>query len=168
MEEPKICKVIDKINIYAGKFAGLMLLFLIASLVYEVTARYFFNSPSIWVNETAQYLFGICLLMGGGVTLLQKGHVRVDILMPLVSKRVQRIMGIICYIASFFYLSILFYITSERAWTSIYYMERMDSMWKPYTYPVLIFAPIGVLLMLLQIISMILKTINALKNNKEG
>jgi TRAP-type mannitol/chloroaromatic compound transport system permease small subunit len=168
MNEPPICRVIDRINTWAGKLAALALFALILSLVYEVASRYFFNSPTIWVNETAQYLFGACFLLGGGFTLMHKGHVRVDILLTLFSKRTRRVMGIVCYCLSFLYLCILLIISSDRAWTSIYYMEQMDSMWKPYTFPVLICVPVGVALMLLQIISMIVKTVRKMKREKTG
>lgn len=154
---------VDRLNAWAGKFACLCMLALIAALVYEVSVRYFFNSPTVWVNETSQYLFGIFFLVGGGYTLMHKGHVRVDIVLLALSKRTRRIMGIICYALSFLYLCILLYISMEKAWESIVYMEVLDSIWKPYTFPVLIFVPIGVFLIQLQMISMIIKTAYKLK-----
>ena len=166
MNEPLFCRIIDKINTWAGKFSAACLVALIACLVWEVCVRYFLNSPTIWANETSQFLFGIFFLVGGGYTLLHKGHVRVDIVLTLLSRRTRRIMGIVCYALSFCYLSILLAITAERAWDSLYYMEVLDSIWKPYSFPVLIFAPIGVLLLQLQMLSMIVKTAYKLKHDQ--
>jgi TRAP-type mannitol/chloroaromatic compound transport system permease small subunit len=151
-----------------GKFACICIFALIAALVYEASVRYFFNSPTVWANETSQYLFGIFFLMGGGYTLQHKGHVRVDIVLLALSKRTRRIMGIICYTLSFLYLCVRLPISAEKAWESIYYMEVLDSIWKPYTFPVLIFVPIGVFLMQLQMLSMVIKTVHKLKFDDDG
>ncbi len=154
----KYCKIANFISIFCAKICVIIFLLLLATIIYEVVARYWFNSPTMWSVEVSQYLFGITFLLAGGYTLANKGHVRVDILILIFSKQSRRILGIICYFISIGYLLVLLYITVPRAWESIYYKEVMDSVWAPYTWPILIFVPIGVFVMILQAVAMIIET----------
>lgn len=164
----KLCRFIDRMSTWGGKLASIMLLSLILLLLLEVCLRYFLNSPTAWISETTQYLFGICFLTGGAYTLLHKGHVRVDILVSLLPRRTRYMLGIFSYAASIVYLLVLLKISGERAFESLYYLEQMDSTWRPYTFPVLVFVPIGVLMMILQAISMIIKSVRALREARGG
>jgi TRAP-type C4-dicarboxylate transport system permease small subunit len=49
-----IIHVIDKTSEVAGRLAAWLFVFIALSICYEVVARYFFNSPTIWVDEVAR------------------------------------------------------------------------------------------------------------------
>ncbi|MEO3413144.1 TRAP transporter small permease [Roseovarius sp. CAU 1744] len=68
-------------------------------LVFEVVARYFFNAPTIWVEEVARLLF-VWSVFGGAAFLFQDGaHISVTIVTDNLGRPAQR----------FFYLiSLLF------------------------------------------------------------
>ena len=159
----KITKFSDTLSIILAEVSVILVLLLMLNVVIEVASRYIFNNPTIWSIEVAQYLFGMTFLLSGAYTLQQKGHVRVDIVLMLLKKKTRRILGIICHFITIFYLLILLYISSIRAYESIYYLEVMDTVWAPYTWPVMICVPIGVAAMILQSITMTLQTWQKMK-----
>ena len=166
MNSSTVCRLIDRLSTWGGNLASLMLLSLIGLLLLEVCLRYFLNSPTAWISETSQYLFGICFLTGGAFTLLHKGHVRVDIMVSLLPRRARYGLGIFGYLVTIAYLLVLLDISGERAWESLIYLEQMDSTWRPYTFPVLVFVPVSVAMMILQAVSMIIKSVQSLRGSR--
>ncbi len=160
------CKFANYLSLILAKFSYVLFLLLILNVIIEVISRYFFNNPTVWSIEIAQYLYGITFLLSGAFTLQQKGHVRVDILLMAFSQKVRRILGIICHFVSIFYLSVLLYIAFIKAYESLKYMEVMDTVWAPYTWPVMICLPIAVFVMILQAFAMIIQTWKKLYNDE--
>lgn len=144
------CTAIDKLNRAVGLVAAYLMLPNIAIVVLEVALRYLLNRPTIWVNETSQFLFGFSFLLGGAYTLAAGGHVRVDALFHLFSKRGQALIELVTYPFAFFYLVVILWIGGERALEAIRALERTDSAWGPYLFPVLAAVPVAAVLMLLQ------------------
>ncbi len=79
--------VINRASTAVGRIAALLILPNIAIVLLEVFLRYALGRPTVWVNETTQFLFGISFLLGGAYTLAQGGHVRVDVVLNLLSAR---------------------------------------------------------------------------------
>ena len=50
-----IIRAIDGFSNITGKLISLTMLFLVLSISYEVVARYFFRSPTVWVFEFELY-----------------------------------------------------------------------------------------------------------------
>ena len=48
-----VIRWIDQFSDITGKLIALSMLFLVASITYEVVARYFFHAPTIWVYEAS-------------------------------------------------------------------------------------------------------------------
>lgn len=61
--------------------AGLGVLFMAASTVYDVTARYFFDAPTIWSTEISTYVLIGTVFLGSAYTHLAEGNVRIRILL---------------------------------------------------------------------------------------
>jgi len=75
----KILHTIDAVNERAGSISSWLVAVLIAVILYEVTARYVFNAPTVWG-------FGILRMLGGAIVVLgwvyaqrHNSHIRVDI-----------------------------------------------------------------------------------------
>lgn len=154
-----ILRFIDGINEWLGRAVALLLLPSIAIALYEVVMRYFFNAPTIWVNESILILFGFYFLLGGSYTLRHDGHVRVDVLTRLLSPRASRILNIFAMVVAIFFLAAMFWISGRQAMIGIQYMERADSAWRPYIFPVLTAAPVAAALMILQALAQIVRDI---------
>ncbi len=78
---------VDRINATIGKIISFLIWIGMAIIVYEVIARYVFNYPSVWAPGYTQRVFAAYFVLIGAFTLIQGGHVRVDLLLNTRSPR---------------------------------------------------------------------------------
>ena len=116
----QLCDAIDRLNDWVGRLAALLILPSLLITMIEVVARYAFNSPTVWVNESVQILFGFYFLLGGGYTLLHGGHVRVDLLLLGLKPRARRRADVIGLVVTIFYLAVLLWFTGDQALDDVF------------------------------------------------
>lgn len=151
--------VIDSVVEVVGNITSLLFVPMTSCILAEMILRYIFNSPTIWANETAQYLFGYLFLLGGAYTLKYNGHIRVEVLFMYLSRKGQLILSLISYPFTLVYLIAVVWYSGAKALDSMLSLERAFSVWEPYLFPVLIAVPIGGALMLLQCLLMLIRDI---------
>ena len=86
------CKVvagIDRLTDKTGQLLSWLNLFLVSAVCVTVILRYWLNTGSIALQESAMYLHALIFLGASGYTLQQKEHVRVDIFYRRMSRRHQ-------------------------------------------------------------------------------
>ncbi|MDR1874284.1 MAG: TRAP transporter small permease [Synergistaceae bacterium] len=86
---------VEKFNLAVGYLCGLGLLAMGLVLFYEVVCRYFFDSPTIWAQETSVYIFMWTMLAGSAYTLMQGKHVRIDLIFERLSRRAQCLLDVL-------------------------------------------------------------------------
>lgn len=154
-----LLRLVDWLNDRLGRLVALLLLPSIAITLYEVAMRYLFNSPTVWVNESVLILFGFYFLLGGAYALRHRGHVRVDVLLLMLPPRAQRTLEAFAQSVTIFFLAIFFWMSGAQALDSIAYLERSDSAWGPYIFPVLTAAPLAAALMILQALGLLVRAV---------
>ena len=75
-------------NTFCGYLSGLGILVMSLILAYEVVMRGIFKAPTIWVMNTAIYLFMWTMLAGAAYTLMLGKHVRIDLIFDKFPKRI--------------------------------------------------------------------------------
>lgn len=138
------------VNEWAGRVLSFLLLGLASVLVYEVTARYVFHSPTHWAHEMSIFLFGGSTVLAGGYVLLHKAHVNLDILYSRVSPRVQAILDLATAPFFFFIMVLLIWKGTDFALNSWRVLETASTIWEPPIYPFKTIIPIAAVLVLLQ------------------
>ena len=93
-----VIRWIDAFSDVSGKLIALSMLFLVASITYEVVARYFFHSPTIWVYEASYMVNGAAFMLGCAYALLKGAHVRTDIFWENYSERKKGIIDLLSYL----------------------------------------------------------------------
>lgn len=149
----------ENINHWAGQITLYLVFILPAVMLYEVVLRYVFNSPSIWVFETSNFLFGGIIILGGGYLLLHKGHVSVDILYNRLSVRGRAILDLCTSPLFFLFVGVLMWQGIDMFWTSLSRWEHTPSVWAPLLWPVKLLIPVGCGLMLIQLLVNFVKNI---------
>lgn len=86
---------VDRFNAAFGKLVSYLIWFGIAIIVLEVVLRYVFNAPTVWGPGYTQRIFGSYFILIGAYTLLQDGHVRVDLLLNTRSPRWNALLDLI-------------------------------------------------------------------------
>lgn len=71
---------IDTFNQWVGKGVAWVTLGLVAVVFVDVVMRYAFKTSYVFTQELEWHLFAFIFLIGAGYTLFHDGHVRVDIL----------------------------------------------------------------------------------------
>ena len=78
---------VDRMNYWIGRVVSYLVIVMMVTIMYDVIARYFFRSPTLWATELNIYILCGYILLGGGATLAENGHVRVDLFWSILSDR---------------------------------------------------------------------------------
>ncbi len=145
-------KFISRINEVVAKYTCWLLIVLIGILVFDVIARYLFNSPTLWAYDLAWMINGAFFILGAGYTLKLNEHTRVEVTDRYFSERTKTIIEIISYLILFFpFMFFMFVASSKYAYRAWVLSERSPyTFWRPLTGPIRTILAIGILLLLLQ------------------
>ncbi|MEJ2222952.1 MAG: TRAP transporter small permease subunit [Desulfobacterales bacterium] len=150
-------RAVEKMNKIVGKFSMYLVFMMMGILLYEPVARNLFGKSSIWAVEMAQFTMAAYYLLGGGYSMILKGHVRMDLLYGRWSDRKKAFVDAITCIFLIFYLVFLLLGAYSSIEYAVMYGQRNRSAWAPYMAPIKIIMGTGVLLMLLQAIATFFK-----------
>ena len=75
----------DRFSETLGSITGILILVMLASVVYDIIARYFFNSPSLWVVDFNEYLLVYMTFLPISWLMLKDRHIRVTMLVDRLS-----------------------------------------------------------------------------------
>ena len=90
----RFLKLIDRINEFVGRVFCWILALIMLLVSYEVFKRYVLTDPTIWVWEVNYHLMCVMGALSGGIALLYKKHINVDILYGKLSVRHKAILDI--------------------------------------------------------------------------
>ena len=157
-------KITSHINGLTGEFVAYWSVIAVFVYYYEVIARYVFNSPTNWAHESMFLMFGMQYLIAGGFVLREGGHVRVDVLYNLMSKRWKAIADVFTSIFFFIFTFALL----GTGW--IFFKDSYDvgevsfTEWAIQYWPIKFALPLGAALLILQGISQLIKDIAVVIN----
>jgi len=158
---------LDKINRWAGTIAGWSCLLLIILICLDVLMRYLLGFTLIWIIEVEIYLFAAIFLLGSGYAFQNNKHVRVDVFYSKFSEKKKAWTDLFGHL--FLLLPWAFIITwvgYNYGYMSLLINEKSaqpGGLPALYILKFLIF--IGFLLLILQCISEIIKSIIQIKNS---
>lgn len=78
---------VDRLNTAVGRAIMWLTLLMVLVTFVVVVLRYVFSEGFVWLQESYVWMHGIVFMVGAGYTLLQNGHVRVDIFYSGASRR---------------------------------------------------------------------------------
>ena len=146
----RFVKLIEATNEWVGKILAPLVVVMGCVMVWEVLLRYGFNRPTFWAHETTQFIFGAYFVLGGGYTLLHRGHVNMDVLYGRFPPRTKAFVDLITSVILFFFLVVLLWKGVEMAWTSVQIWERSHTPFGPPLWPIKLTVPIAAVLFLIQ------------------
>ena len=154
---------IDRFSLWTGRIVCWLTVPLIAAMVYEIFMRYAFTAPTMWAYDISRMLYGACFMLGAGYGLFRGVHIRADFIYRNWSVKAQGMVDGILYVLFYFPgLLVFFWMSTDFAYESWIRLERgMDTAWMPFVFPIKTVLPIGVLFLLIQGVSELLKCIYA-------
>lgn len=159
---------IDTISLWTGKLVCWLILPLTFSMVFEIVARYYFLSPTIWAYDMSRMIYGAHFMLGAAYALSKGVHIRSDFLYRDWSVKRQARTDAFLYLLFYFpSMAIFLWVASEYALVAVTRWERgMDSAWMPYLGPIRSTIPIGIAFLLLQGVSELLKCFYAMRTGR--
>ena len=159
---------IDKFSKWIGNIVCWILMPLIFAMTYEVLARKLFLAPTIWAYDISRFLYGALFMLGAGYALSRGVHIRADFLYRNFKIKNQGLIDFWLYLLFYFPGLIVFlYMTIGFVGESIQRGERgMDTTWMPYMWPIKSCLLIGIIFLLVQGVSELLKSYWAAKKGE--
>lgn len=159
---------IDLFNLRVGQIACWLTVPVFASMFYEVIARHFFNAPTMWAYDISRMFAGAMFMLGAGYALSKGVHIRADFLYRKWSIKRQASVDLTLYLLFYFPGLIgaanACYKYAYKSWSQ---MEKgMDTAWMPLLGPIKTVLLIGLVLLLIQGISEVLKCVYAVKHRR--
>ena len=159
---------IDKFSKIIGNIVCWITIPLILGMVYEVFARKLFLSPTIWAYDMSRFLYGALFMLGAGYALSKGVHIRADFLYRNFKVKTQGKVDFWLYLLFYFPgLLVFLYMTIGFVQESIMRGEKgMDTTWMPYMWPIKTCLLIGIIFLLIQGVSELLKSYYAAKKGR--
>lgn len=158
---------IDWVSEKSGKGISFLILLLSAVVLYEIVARYLFNSPTIWAHEISQMIFGTYVILMGAYVLKNGGHVNVESIYIRFAPRTRAVIDLFTWSLFFIFCGLIFWKGAGMAWDSFLVRETGPTAFAPPIYPFKAMIPLGALLILLQGLAKYLRCILFLATGKE-
>jgi len=142
----------DQVSEKVGLTVRWVIIGMLLATSYEVVARYFFNSPTVWAHQSVMIMGGILIPLSWGYIHLHHSHVSMDILYRRLSSRNQVIVRAVCTVLFMFpLLGLLTYVCAQwliDSWVS--HETWIVSIWYPPIWPSRAFMMVGFLLFFFQ------------------
>lgn len=155
-----LIRLIDRINEVVGRVVSLVAIVFAIIIILDVVMRYVFNQPTRWAFDVTKQLYGFYFIMLGGYALRHQAHVRVDLLIAVLSPTVRRWVEILGYPIFFFPFVWVFmtksYAFALRSWNQ---GEVTYGSVQIPVYPLKMAMAVAAVLLLIQGISEFLKLI---------
>lgn len=163
-----IIRLSDYFSWLASLLANISVVVLTLAMVYEVFARYLFDSPTVWSFDIAYMANGAMFILGIAYVLRKDGHIRISVLRDKLSDRSNRL------IQGFIYILILAPFFGSLSWVAVFKTHRAwirqevetVSPWAPLMWPFYSLIAIGLIAMTLQLIAEGLRSFDLDNNNK--
>jgi len=148
----KVFKIVDIVSEKTGNVARWFGLLLVLVVVYDVVARYAFNSPTIWGYEVGIALGMSLYCFGYAYTESKRGHVRVDVFYVHMPPRGRAIIdavgGLVFFLPT---IGLVVLAAWDKMWWSWSIMEKsVEGYWYPPWYPLRTMIFLGFTLLLIQ------------------
>ena len=135
--------------------------------MYEVIARYLFNSPTNWALELTTMVFGTYLVGAGAWALYRGAHVKMDIFYNRWSKRTRAVVDAFTFPLTMLMLVIVFWKSMVYGVESVRCLEHSHTVWGPPVYHWKMTLPIATLLLILQGMADFIRNITLAITGKE-
>ncbi len=159
---------IEAVSNWTGTVTAWLIVPMTVAVTWEVVARHFFRAPTVWAFDVVYMLYGTHFMLGTAYTLMRIGHVRTDMLYQKWSIRRQNWIDAIGYLFFFFpAMALFFYYGGTEAWHAWQIGETSDaSPWRPIVYPFKAVIPVTALLLIVQGIAELMKSVYAIRTGR--
>ncbi|PID61194.1 MAG: C4-dicarboxylate ABC transporter [Gammaproteobacteria bacterium] len=151
-------RTIDSVNHWIGRIVMYGIFVMMGILLWSSISKTFFL-PSLWTLEVAQFAMMAYFILGGPYSIQLGSNVRMDLLYGRWTPRQKAWVDAFTVLFLIFYLGVLLYGGIESLVYSLEYNERSPTAWRPLLWPIKTIMCVGIVLMILQSLSELIKDI---------
>jgi len=155
-------RFVDTFNRRVGLFAMYLIFAMFAILFYSSISKAF-HLPANWTLESAQFTMAAYYMLGGAFAMQTGDHVRMDLFYNDWSVRRRAAFDAVTAIALIVFLGFMLYGGISSTTYAIQFKEKSFSAWAPYMAPIKIIMTFGIVMMLAQASSALLKDVAELR-----
>jgi TRAP-type mannitol/chloroaromatic compound transport system permease small subunit len=154
-------RAIDRFTDRTGTAFSWLTIVLVLSVSYEVIARYAFNAPTIWAFDVTYMSYGALFMLGAAFALHKGAHIRTDFFWEAFSTRKKGLIDTASYLLFFFPgLTAILVLSAHEALYAWQINETSDqTAWRPILWPFKAVVPAACLLLLVQGVSELIKSL---------
>ena len=119
-------------------FAGLLVVTVTLSVLYEIVARYVFNSPTIWAVDLTEYSLVYITFLGTPWVLRDHAHTRVELVVERLRPRVRLILGIVVSLVAATGAVVMAWEGALETWESYLGGHAELKAWRVYRWPLIL------------------------------
>ncbi|MEM1346164.1 MAG: TRAP transporter small permease subunit [Pseudomonadota bacterium] len=159
-------RLVDRLSGYVGVVAMYLIFVMLGVLLLDAVTRNVVDYPLHWCIEFAQFTLAAYYFMGGALTLRDNDHVRMDLFYDRLSPRGKARLDLLTAVCLLVYLGVLLFGSVSSTLYAIETNERRFSMWNPPMAPIKVLMVCCIVLMVLQGISLVIKNIAVLRQER--
>ncbi|MEO8717716.1 MAG: TRAP transporter small permease subunit [Burkholderiales bacterium] len=158
-----IVRIIDRFTDGTGFWVALLNVPMMFAVAYEVMMRYVFDAPTVWVFDFTYMMYASVFMLGSAYALHKGAHIRTDFFFEKWSIRTKGVIDSVAYIVFFFpSLTVFMVVSAGEAWYAYSIMELSEQTpWRPVLWPFKTVVPVAALLLLIQGVSEMIKSVYA-------
>jgi len=153
----KLVTVIDALSAWVGRIISFLMVPCVIVVIWEISMRYLFHRPTLWASETILFLTAYLTILGAAWTLLEKRHVKIDLVWEKLSPRGRAIADVVTFFFFALYMVMMIWASARYAMQSISIREGSGTPWNPAVYHIKAAFTVSLVLLLLQGLSKFLR-----------
>lgn len=152
-----------------GEGASWLYLVVVGITAYEVTMRYLFNAPTLWVHELSVALAATCFVIGGPLVHQERKHITISFVYDHMSPVVRRWARALSSLLTLVFCAFLTIATIVQSGLALKVMEKTGTAlnWPIPVYLKTLFAVCAVV-MTLQTLLHLARDLAALRDRSDG
>jgi TRAP-type mannitol/chloroaromatic compound transport system permease small subunit len=165
----RLVRIIDKFTDTTGTWVAWLNLPLVGAVSFEVISRYAFNAPTVWSYDVTYMLYGTIFMLGSAYALHKGAHIRTDFFFEKWSIRTKGVIDSVAYLVFFFPSIFVFLLVSgAEGWYAYSINEESEQTpWRPLLWPYKMVVPLTCVLLLIQGVSEVIKSLWAARTGVE-
>lgn len=153
-------QITNSIGKWSGELLAPLVMVYLVVILYEIIARYAFDSPTNWAHEMSTIVYGCQFMLAGAFCFWRGSMVNVEILYERIPVRIRAFLDLFLALIPFSICGVMIWKGGVAFWDSLMINEHSQTVWGPPLYPLRGVIPLAAFLLLLQLVAKFIRDLN--------
>lgn len=114
----KTIRIFDRVISLSAVVAGVLIVFMLSAVLYEVVCRYFLGRAVLWTYEVIEFTMLFITFLATTWLLKEEGHVKIDLVLQRLKPKNQAVLNVITSIICAIAFLIIVVFSAKTTWES--------------------------------------------------